>query len=140
MVTTTKREKITNIITKASLGVVFLAIIGFIGLKLYPVLHGPKVDLATLTDGQVLHDPLIHISGKSFYTKTLIVNGDTLATAPDGSFNEPLLLHPGYNLITVSAQDRFGAKTSHDYALMLVDDGTSPVLSMTTSPTTPSRN
>jgi len=116
---TINKEKIISFISKGLLSVLAVAVIGFIGLKLYPLIHGPDVTIATLSNGSTLQDPMIRISGKALYTKNLIVNGDSIALAPDGSFDENLVLNPGYNVIVAQAVDRFGKLQTHNYAVVL---------------------
>ena len=120
---TSHKEKIITFLKKGSLGVVVIAVLGFVGLKLYPLVHGPQLELETLSNGDVLTQPMIRISGKALYTKDLIVNGSPLALATDGSFNENLVINPGYNFITIAAKDRFGKLESHNYAVVLNDSG-----------------
>ena len=121
---TTNKEKIISFITKGFFGILGVLVLGFVGLKLYPLVHGPAVDLATLSNGAVLNDPMIRISGKALYTKSLIVNGDSLALSPDGSFDEHLVLNPGYNVIAIQAVDRFGKLQSHNYSVVLREPST----------------
>lgn len=118
----TRKEHLLQVAKRLSLAAFCLAVVGFVGLKLYPLIHGPEVDLETLSDGASLKDPMIRISGTASYTKDLIVNGNSLALSPDGSFDEKLLLNPGYNLITVQARDRFGALQNHSYAVILTEE------------------
>ena len=83
----THKEKVIYVLKRASLSAVALLVLGFVGLKLYPLVHGPSLELATLSNGAVLNDPMIRISGKALYTKDLIVNGESLPLATDGSFD-----------------------------------------------------
>lgn len=120
--TPTHQETAIALLKKISLGILSIAILGFVGLKVYPILHGPQIHLSTLSDGANLEDPMVSISGKALFTKNLIVNGAVLPIAPDGTFHENLLLVPGYNLITLQAQDRFGSTLNKNYALLLSEE------------------
>ena len=118
----THQEHQMKRIRKACLGLISVAIIGFIGIKMYPVFHGPDIQITTLEDGATLNEPLIRISGKARYTKDLFVNGAVLPTAPDGSFDEKLILIPGYNIIAVSGKDRFGTTKHTTYSIVLHEE------------------
>ncbi len=118
----TQKEKMFRLAQKACIGLFAVGVIGFVGLKLYPLVHGPEVDLMTLSNGANLKDPMIRVSGKALYTKDLVVNGNQLPLSPDGSFDEKLLLNPGYNLITIAAKDRFGALKHESYAVILTEE------------------
>ncbi len=115
----TIQEKKNRTIKQMVFGVSGILIITFIGIKLYPIIHGPSIHVATINNGQSLVNPMIQISGKAKFTKDLFVNGAPLATAPDGSFNQNLLLNPGYNLLTLEGKDRFGSISKKDFALVL---------------------
>jgi hypothetical protein len=118
----TKQERRNRTIKKTFLGVLGIALVSFIGTKLYPLIHGPDIELATMTDGAHLTEPMIRVSGIAKFTKDLVVNGAPLATAPDGSFDENLLLNPGYNVITMEGKDRFGNKNVKNYSVILTEE------------------
>lgn len=115
----TQQDKKIRTVSRSILGIIVVAIIGFAGLKTYPLVHGPVIQVATLDDGTTLSEPLITISGIARYTQNLNINGAPVATAPDGSFGEKVLLSPGYNIITMQASDRFGKIETKNYTLVL---------------------
>ncbi|MDB4984172.1 MAG: Polymorphic outer membrane protein [Patescibacteria group bacterium] len=119
--TVSKPEKTSKLIKKLSLVITIAAFVVFVGRGLYPYVHGPSISVRTLTDGAVLSDPAVTISGKALYTKDLSVSGRSLTLATDGSFDETILLHPGYNVISIIGHDRFGKTSSKTYALVLKD-------------------
>lgn len=103
-------------------GVPAIALLGFVALKIYPVIHGPSISIDTLENGTVLTDPLIALNGTAAHAQDLIINGAPVPTSPNGSFNEHVLLSPGYNLITLSATDRYGTTETKNYAVMLSEN------------------
>lgn len=121
---------------RVTFGVAGILMAAFIGIKIYPIIHGPAIHVATLSDGQSITDPMIRISGKAKFTKDLFVNGVPLATAPDGTFDQHLVLNPGYNVLTLEGADRFGSVSKKDFALVLQE--TKPTLTAlpVVSPTT----
>lgn len=118
----TKQEQRHRTIKKSALCVLGLGLALFVGTKIYPLLHGPEIELNTMTDGAHLTEPMVKISGIARFTKDLIINGVTLPTAPDGSFDEHLLLNPGYNIITMEGKDRFGNTNVKNYAVILTEE------------------
>jgi hypothetical protein len=94
----------------------------FIGTKLYPLIHGPDIQLKTMSDGAHLTEPMIQVSGTARFTKDLTINGVPLPTAPNGSFDEAFLLNPGYNVITMEGKDHFGNATVKNYAVILTEE------------------
>lgn len=118
----TKQEKNYRLAKKVCLGIFTVALVGFVGIKMYPLFHGPDIHIDTLSDGATLNEPMIRISGKARFTKDLLVNGTVLPTSPDGSFDEKLILTPGYNIIAVSGTDRFGTKKATTYSVVLHEE------------------
>jgi hypothetical protein len=95
----TKQEIIIRLAGKGFLGIIGVLVFGFVGMKIYPIIHGPALDLTTLRDGGIVTEPLVSISGIAKYTHNLIINGNELPLSPNGSFNDKIILNPGYNLI-----------------------------------------
>ena len=118
----TLQEKRNRNFLRTSCGVLGLALIVFVGTKMYPLIHGPDIQLATMTDGAHLTEPVVQLSGTAHFTKDLIINGAPIATAPNGSFDEKLLLNPGYNVITMEGKDRFGNSNVKNYTAILTEE------------------
>ena len=118
----TKQERRNKTIQKTVFGILSVALISFIGAKLYPLIHGPEIEMSTVSDGAHLTEPMIRVSGIAKFTKDLVVNGAPLATAPNGSFDENLLINPGYNIITMEGKDRFGNKNVKNYTVILTEE------------------
>lgn len=119
---TTILEKNKSLLQKGFLGILMVSVISFVGCKLYPIIHGPTIDITTLINGSSVQDAMIQISGTASFTQELMVNGKNLALSPNGSFDEKLVLNPGYNVINIQGIDRFG-KTSHKtFSLMLNEE------------------
>jgi len=118
----TPQEKRNQATKRMVLSLFGVALVAFVGAKLYPLAHGPQIELATMTNGAHLTEPMIRISGKARFTKDLVINGAPLATAPDGTFDERFLLNPGYNVITMEGRDRFGHRNIKNYAVILTEE------------------
>jgi hypothetical protein len=113
-----------------SLGVLIAV---FIGSKLYPIIHGPTLSVATLSDGATVDAPMIRISGIAEFTQELSVNGESFALSPKGEFDEKLLLNPGYNLITLVGKDRYGKANRKAFTVMLNEKAPPEMLTLSTS-------
>jgi uncharacterized protein YfaP (DUF2135 family) len=125
-------EKTKQLIQKGFIGIFVFGVLGFIGFKLYPIIHGPVITVATLTNGGTVQEPMIRVSGTASFTQQLIVNGKTLALSPDGSFDEKLVLNPGYNLVMIQGADRFGKTKNQNYAVVLAEKTPPQTLTMNT--------
>jgi hypothetical protein len=95
------------------------ALLIFAGARLYPILHGPQITIKSLVNGAILNDPLLPLQGIARHAQDVVINGSPLATGPDGSFDDRVLLQPGYNVITMVAHDRFGTATTRNYVVMV---------------------
>lgn len=126
----TKQEKNILLISRGIISLVVLGILGFIGFRLYPIIHGPRIHVETLTNGETLMDSMIRISGIADYTQQLIVNGKELPLSPTGSFDEKLILNPGYNLVTIAASDRYGKTTNRSYIVVLKEPAAPQILTL----------
>jgi hypothetical protein len=71
-------------------------------------LMGPRITVDYPQNGQTLNNPLVSIKGKVLNAATLLVNGHAIITDNFGNFEKKLLLAKGYNIIELSAKDKFG--------------------------------
>lgn len=135
----TNQEKTMRTLLRCLMGIVGVFVFVFIGSKLYPIIHGPKISIETLRNGSTLTDPMIRISGIATFTRELIVNGESFALSPTGAFDEKLILSPGYNLITILGVDRYGKANQETYSIML-DEPASPEILTLHTPTAQTSN
>lgn len=115
----TFQEKFIAYTQKSLVGILVLGICGFVGMKIYPLVHGPMINMTSISNGISVTDPMIRISGVAEHTQELVVNGNTIPLSPNGSFSDNLVLNQGYNIISMQAKDQFGKISSRDYAIVL---------------------
>lgn len=115
----TFQEKFIAYAKKGLVGIIVLGICGFVGMKIYPLVHGPMINMTSISNGISVTDPMIRISGVAEHTQELVVNGNTIPLSPNGSFSDNLVLNQGYNIISMQAKDQFGKISSRDYAIVL---------------------
>ena len=97
-------------------------------------LRGPQVVIDQPTDGQVFSTAPIVISGNAQNVAYITLDGASIFVDAKGDFSQKLLLEPGYNILTVAAQDRFGKKV--EKTLELVYTAPEAVASTTPQATT----
>ncbi|MCU0660232.1 MAG: hypothetical protein MUD00_01285 [Candidatus Pacebacteria bacterium] len=98
---------------------VFLALIALYTLfQTRDLLFGAHLAVTTIYDGQIASDSLLAIEGRMRHARQVNINGNEVKTDPDGYFTESILLSPGYNLVTVSAYDRFGKIVEKTYRVI----------------------
>lgn len=115
----TFQEKFIAYAKKGLVGIIVLGICGFVGMKIYPLVHGPMINMTSISNGISVTDPMIRLSGIAEHTQELVVNGNTIPLSPNGSFGDNIVLNQGYNVINMQAKDQFGKISSRDYAIVL---------------------
>ena len=108
---------------KFFLGIGLFAVI-VIGIGIYAYLQsreflrGPQITITSPADGSVFFEPPVSIVGTAQNISVITLNGAPIFTDSEGRFGQKLLLLPGYNILTISAQDRFGKKVEKTLQLV----------------------
>jgi hypothetical protein len=87
---------------------VALTLLTYAGFKAKNLFLGPRLEVLSPIDGQVLDQSLVEITGTAKNISFLKLNDNKIFTDEEGRFKEKLLLSYGYNIISVEADDRFG--------------------------------
>jgi len=90
-------------------GLVLIALFGVYQARF--IIAGPTITIDSPANGTTITDRLITLRGSATNIKTLTVNGKTLYTDEIGQFAEKMLLFPGYNVVVVAAEDKFGNRS-----------------------------
>ena len=102
--------------------IAFLLVVLFIGgyalFRSWNLIAGPELEITSPIAGAVHTDPLVNISGEAKRVSKLFMNGAQIFTNTEGEFNETLLLLPGYNIIVLEAEDRFGRRVINKISLI----------------------
>lgn len=94
---------------------VFLIVAGI--LVLYGVfqardlLAGPRIEIEDPINGTVMKESLIEIKGSAKNISYIKLNDGQIFVDDFGVFSEKLIAQPGYNIIRLSAEDKFGRTT-----------------------------
>lgn len=84
-----------------------------------PFLSGPEIFLDGPESGRVFSVSLVKIKGTVFDSEIFSINDRVVLTDSSGVFEENLLLARGYNIIELTAKDRFGKTTSKKLEVVL---------------------
>lgn len=71
-------------------------------------LLGAPLSIETAKDGSTISNSFLPISGVAKHASILKINGRVVPIEKDGEFRDGTLLSPGYNIIEVAMEDRFG--------------------------------
>lgn len=112
-------------VIKAIFGVFLALLAGYALFQTRDLLFGARLSVTTVSDGQVVTNSLLTVTGRMRHAKDVRINGNEIKTDPNGYFEESLLLSPGYNILTVSAHDRFGNLVEKTYRVLYNETATS---------------
>lgn len=98
-----------NLVVKIFLMLTVLAaILVFAYFKTANLVSGPAIDIISPTNAMTYQDNFIEIKGSAERIAKIYLNNRQIFTDTSGVFREPLLLFPGYNILTLRAEDKFG--------------------------------
>ncbi|MDQ5953112.1 MAG: hypothetical protein QG551_340 [Patescibacteria group bacterium] len=82
---------------------------------------GVDLVVENIENGGVYTEGVIELKGNAKRAKVLEINGREITINQNGDFTDFLVLSPGYNIITVSAEDKFGKITKETFEVMRED-------------------
>lgn len=96
-----------------------IGILGYIYFRSQALLEGPQITIVEPLSGKTFYTDLITISGTAENIAAITMNGQAVFVTGEGVFEEQLVLSPGYNIITVFGEDKFGKTTEKTLELYL---------------------
>jgi hypothetical protein len=82
------------------------------------LIFGVKIKDVNLVDGEKVTEEIVEVSGNAKNATELHLNGRLISTDQDKNFNETIALLPGYNVINLTATDKFGNVDVKNYQLI----------------------
>jgi hypothetical protein len=92
------------------IGIFVLIILGYGVFQAQKIIKGPQITVTSPTTGSTVSDDRVTISGIAKNIAAIWLNDRPIVVDESGAFAEKLMLYPGYNIIMLRAQDKFGAK------------------------------
>ena len=117
------------IITIALTVIIAGTILGYAYLKTKDYIAGPQVTILSPSNGAALSDLIVEVVGTAKNISSISLDDRNIFVDEQGTFKEKLLLYPGYNIITVKAEDRYKRSVEKKLELIVkprasVRDGT----------------
>lgn len=111
-------------IIKNSIYLVFILFIISYGLYNSRIfIQGPQIDVFDPVSGETIEEsPLIRIKGEARNVAFIELNNRQIDVNEDSKFDEPVLLYPGYNIITIFARDKFDRSVERKVELVYKGD------------------
>ena len=84
----------------------------------HSLIFGVKIKNVNLTDGAKIENSSIEIKGNAKNATNLTLNGREISINTEGDFQETIALLPGYNIINITAKDKFGYVDEKNYQII----------------------
>lgn len=91
---------------------------GYAYVRSRDFLMGPQITVTSPVDGGTLSEAPVTVEGTAQNVAYITLDGAPIFADSKGYFSQKLLLLPGYNILTVNAQDRFGKKVEKTLELV----------------------
>lgn len=111
-------QDVKKIVKISLLVVLFLFITTYAVFNTKNLIFGVKIKNVNIERGKDAEINIIKITGNAKNAKTLTLNGREISIDQKGDFNETLALLPGYNIMEIKAEGKFGDKDEKDYQLL----------------------
>ena len=85
---------------------------------MYDIASGPKLTIKSPTPNTAVSSPLVEVTGQAKRISRIYLNDNQIFTDESGQFKEKLLLAPGYTIIKLKVQDRFGRQVEQRFGLV----------------------
>ena len=106
-----------------TLGVGLFVVIGiYTTLKMRDIIWGVDVIVNGVTDGETVTQQKITLEGNARNIELLTINDRIIGVGEDGGFRDSLLLSPGYNVVSIKGDDKFGKHIHHEYHVVYKQD------------------
>lgn len=104
--------------------ILICGILGYTLFQMQNVITGPVITIAAPQNGAEVDRALSIVEGTTRNITAISINGRNISVDEHGTFSEKLLLSPGYNIITLHAEDKFGRTTEKTLELIYTPSDT----------------
>lgn len=109
---------VKRIIKIAGLSIFFVLIIVYAFFVSRDLIFGVKIKNVNITDGATITENILKVTGNAKNAINLTLDDREISVDQQGNFSETIALLPGYNIISIKAEDKFGYKDEKNYKLM----------------------
>lgn len=95
-----------------------LIIVGYGLFQSQKIIKGPSIVVSSPTSGEVVHQSDVDIKGVAKNISSISLNDRPIFIDEQGVFSEKLMLYPGYNIIKLRAEDKFGSSVEKDLEIV----------------------
>jgi hypothetical protein len=80
--------------------------------------RGPQIEVIEPANGASVSASTVVIHGQALRVNSLFLNGNSVSVDQQGNFNETVIVFPGLNVLTLSANDQFGRSTEKELEIV----------------------
>lgn len=106
---------LSTIVATLSILALFIFIFYYAYFRTKDIVRGVKIDTVNIADGQTYTESYLPITGVAKNASVIALDGREISVSQSGEFADALLLLPGYNIISLSAKDKFGHEVAKNY-------------------------
>jgi hypothetical protein len=107
-----------KIVKISGVAVFFLLIIIYAFFRSKDLIFGVKIINVDIVNGATVTSPTMEVTGTARNAISLSLDGREISVDQQGNFDETIALLPGYNIISIRAQDKFGHTDEKNYQLI----------------------
>jgi hypothetical protein len=111
----TRTTNIKNFLKIGLLLGLFTFIIGYSIFQTKAITKGVNLTLSGIKDGQSFDSNVLTLVGQALHAKHISINDREILVDQENNFTEEIVLSPGYNIITIEAEDKFDKKVKNTY-------------------------
>ena len=108
-----------KIVKIASLSIFFILLSAYAFFIAKDLIFGVKIRNVNIQDNAKITEETTKITGNARNAVSLSLNGKEISVNQQGDFDETIILLPGYNVVNLKAQDKFGNIDEKNYKLIL---------------------
>ena len=112
------RPDAKKILQISALSIFFLLIIAYGFFGSHSLIVGVKIKDVNITDGAKATDNILEVEGNAQNAIYLALDGREISVDEAGNFHETIALYPGYNIMTLTAKDKFGYVDEKNYKII----------------------
>lgn len=107
-----------KLIKIGGLAIFFTFIIVYAFFRSKNLIFGVHIKDVNIVNGTTYTEQVVNITGNAKNAIKLSLNGREISINQEGDFDETIALFPGYNVVTIEAQDKFGNSDEEIYKLI----------------------
>jgi hypothetical protein len=112
---------IKKVVRLTGFSIFFVLLLVYAFFRSRDLILGVKIKNVSLKEG-AYQEQVLNVAGNAKNAIKLSLNGRSITMNQAGDWNEAIALLPGYNVVSIKAEDKFGYVDEKNYKLMYKKD------------------